>query len=411
MFWLEITLIVFLLLSSAFFSSSETALFALDEMKIRKIKDRIARKNIKTLLKKSSLLLVTILTGNTAINIAVSSLLDKELGIESAFISTLVVTVILLFVGDIAPKTIALMRAEPIAAINSRILYPLFVLLTPITKLVEWLSNQITKIVIRLHKKESQEISNTHLSALQSIVSREGIFDKDEKRLIESVLNFAGREVWNIMTPRTKVFSIENETPIKEVVRLFKKLKLSKMPVYSTTDDNLTGYIDIRDIFQYVHNPEKATDKVARDMVRPMYFVPETKKLSEMLEDFRRKNIRIAAVVDEYGSSLGIVTIADVLGEIVGEVMDESFKVEKKVIRVSKNRFLVTGDISLDDFNTYFHSDISSREYETLAGYIIETAGDIPDCDYFVEIGDYKVIIKERSEKHIQQFLVEKVRG
>ena len=239
------------------------------------------------------------------------------------------------------------------------------------------------------------------------MVSREGIFEKEEKNLIESVLNFAGREVWNIMTPRTKVTSIEKEKPIKDIIRLFKRTKLSKIPVYAVTDDNIVGVAYLRDFFQYVHNPEKTSDKKAGDIMEPMYFVPETKKLSEMLEDFRKKKIRIAAVVDEYGSSLGIVTIADVLGEIVGELMDESFKLERKIIRIAKKRYLVSGDISLDDFNNYFHCELTSREYESLAGYMIELAGDIPENGYTLETDKCRIIIKDRSEKHIEWFIVE----
>jgi putative hemolysin len=316
--------------------------------------------------------------------------------------------VILLAVCELTPKTLAILRSEQTAVFNSRLMYPFFVVASPVTKIIDWFTNGFLFLVNRLHKKEAPGLDKNQLSALISIVSREGIFEKEEKKLIESVLNFAGRELWNIMTPRTKVVSIEKEAPVKEVVRIFKKAKYSKIPVYENTDDNIAGVIYLRDIFHYAHNPEKTSEKKAKDLMEPMYFVPETKRLSEMLEDFRKKKLRIAAVVDEYGSSHGIVTIADVLGEIVGEIIDESFTLENKITGISKDRFLVRGDISLYDFNEYFQSQLASKNYETLAGYVIENAEDIPEVGYSIKIGELKIEIKQRSDKHIEQFIVEK---
>jgi putative hemolysin len=406
--WLQLSVIVLLLLSCAFFASSQTSLFALDEMRLRKFKNRNTKKRLRILLKSPSLLLVTILLGSTLANVAAASLMEKKLELDNPLYTTLIVTGIILFFGEITPKTIAILRSEPVAAFDARLLLPFFQILKPLTGLINKMAESVLKLLTKLQKKDTSDFDKDQLSAIQSIVSREQIFDEDEKKLIESVLNFAGREVWNIMTPRTKTISVEKNTAIKETVKVFKKHKVSKMPVYDETDDNIAGVIYLRDIFQYVHNPEKGSEKKAGDFMEAMYFVPETKKLSEMLEDFRNKKIRIAAVVDEYGSSLGIVTIADVLGEIVGEIMDESFKLDKKIVRVTKDRFLVSGDISLDDFNTYFEANISSDEYETLAGYIIEKAGDIPDSGYCIEIENYNVIIQDRTEKQIEQFMIER---
>ncbi len=403
--WLNLIIIIFLLLLSAFFSSSETALFAMDEIRLKKMKSKNARSRIKFLLKRTSLLLITVLLGNTAANTAVSSLLSERLGISHALLSIVIVTAILLFFSEISPKTIAILRIEPVSRFNSRLLMPVFKLVKPLSVLIDSLVSRIINLISHI-KKDENEIDSGHISALMNIVSREGIFEKDEKELIESVLNFAGREVWNIMTPRTKVISIEKDKPVKDLIRLFKRTRLTKIPVYSGTDDNITGVVNLRAIFQFVHNPEKDKGMKVSDIQEQIYFVPETKKLSEMLEDFLKKKLGIAAVVDEYGSSLGIVTIADVLGEIVGEIMDESFKMERKIIRTGKKRFLVSGDISLDDFNGFFECGLSSSDYETLAGYMIELAGDIPESGYTFDTEKYRIIIKDRSEMHIEWFTV-----
>ena len=139
-----------------------------------------------------------------------------------------------------------------------------------------------------------------------------------------------------------------------------------------------------------------------------MYFVPPTKKLSEMLEDFQTRNIQMATVVDEYGSALGIVTIADVLGEIAGEIIDESFDIQRKVLPISQKRFLVAGDISIDDFNEYFGTRVSSEGFDSLAGYLIEIAGDLPPAGYSAEIEKLNVTVRDRSKNRIDKFIVEK---
>lgn len=407
--WIAYSIILLCLVMSAFFSSSETSLFALDEMKIKNLGSREDRKRIRGLLKNTSILLITILFGNTLVNMLVSSLIEQNIHIDNPLITTLIVTATLLVFGEIGPKTLALMHVEPVALFNSRILYYLNFVFKPIAIALNAFVNAIMKLINWLRpRKSNPDIDRDHLPALISIVSREDIFEKDERILVESVLKFAGREVWNIMTPRTKVVSIDQDQPVTGLIELFRKRPLSKIPVYSGTNDNITGVVHLRTVFPYFHNMEKVKNKKVRDLMESMYYVPETKKLSEMLEDFKRKNIRIAAVVDEYGYSLGIVTIADVLGEIVGEIMDESFKVEKRIHKESRGRFIVKGDLSLVDFNNFFKTDLSSNEYETIAGYIIEQTGDIPEKDFVLDIGNYRLSVGQKSDKHIESLVVDK---
>ncbi len=406
--WLNPALILLLLSFSAFFSSSETALFSLNEMKLKNIHNKKDRRRIKILLQNTSILLMTILAGNTAVNTAAAALIQRQLSIGNIIYSTIAVTLIILFIGEISPKTIAIMSEVRISAFNSKFLYPLYILLKPLTRLINSITEVFVDYLKKVHPRDNREPGKERLTAILSIVSQEDIFNKDEKILIENIVHFTEREVWNIMTPRTKVFSVEKDSPLKDVIRQAKRMKMSKIPVYERTDDNLVGMIYMKEIFHYFLNPEKINDKKAEDIMESVYFVPETKKLSDMLEDFKKKKIRIAAVVDEYGSAIGIVTMADVLGEIVGELMDESFIMEKKIVRLSKDRFLVSGELSLFDFNDYFHTDLKSRDYETLAGHIIEKAGDIPKTGYSMETGGYTISVREKSEKALELLMVEK---
>lgn len=408
-FWLLTGISVILLMLSAFFSSSETALMSLDEIRIKKLKSKKARVRLRLLLRSSSLLLITILFGSITFNTATVSVLEELFSIENIVLSTVAVTAVKLLFSEIAPNTVAILRTESIAVFNSRLLYPFFLVVRPIARGLDRLINFFPDLIKRSRRHEGEEPDEDHLSALMSIVSREGIFSKEERKLIGSVLNFAGREVWNIMTPRISLASVDKKAPVKEIVKLVKKTKHSKIPVYEGTDDNIVGVVNLKDIFPFVHNPDKTSEKKAGDIMTPMYFVPENKKLSEMLDDFKKKKIRIAAVVDEYGSSMGIVTVADVLGEVVGELTDERFTLMNKIIRLSQKRFLVSGDVSLADFNRAFSTDMSSSDYETLAGYVIGTAGDIPDEGYALQSGKYRISLKEKSEKHLDKFIVEEL--
>lgn len=405
----SLILILVLLLFSALFSSSETSLFALDSVKLKTMHKRKGIKRIRQLLKQGSLLLIAILLGNTTVNIALTAVMEHTLAIENYIYSTIIVTAILLFFGEITPKTIAISRVEGVSIFTSKLLYPIYIILRPIARPIKAVSNLILKAMDKIFKpKNNSSVRDSHLTALLAMVSRGSFLDNDEKKLVESVLKFTSREVENIMTPRTKLISIRKTSPIKEAVKLAQKTKFSKIPVFDKTDDNIIGVIYLRDIFFYIHNPKEIKNQTVGDIMEKMYFVPETKKLSEMLEDFQTKKIRMAAVIDEYGSSLGIITISDVLGEIVGEIVDESFDIKKKIVRVNRKRFLVAGDIAIDDFNDYFKTKISGDEFDTLAGFAIEKVGDIPDEGQSIEVGKYIFTVRHRTINHIEKFIVER---
>jgi putative hemolysin len=278
----------------------------------------------------------------------------------------------------------------------------------PITKPLARFSNFMLKRLEKLSRKNDSDRDDKHIDALISIVSRGAFLDKDEKHLIERVLRFAQMEVRNIMTPRTGLVSVDKHASVTEAISLMQGNRFSKIPVFSETDDNIVGVIYLKDVIKFILHPELTGKKTVKDFTNQMYYVPETKKLSEMLEDFQSKKIRIATVVDEYGSAIGIVTIADVLGEIVGEFVDESFDINKKVVRVTAKKYIVLGDIDIEDFNHFFGTEFSSEEYESLAGFVIEQAGDIPPAGYVLEVGKHRITVRSRTANHIDKLLVEK---
>ncbi len=404
---LSLILIIVLLILSAFFSSTETSLFSLDAIQLRKMRRNRGYKRIKQLLGESSTLLITLLLGNTMVNVALSSLMEHQIHVDSYVIQTIIVTSILLFIGEISPKAIAINFKEPVAVFNSRLVYPLFLILKPITRPITALSHLILKGLNRFVPDDDNK-DEDHLAALLSMVSKEAFLADEEKKLVESVLKFTQKNVENIMTPRNSLVSVNENSPVKKAIDILHSGKHSKIPVYSKTDDNIIGVIGLSHVFPYLFKISFINVLIVQEIMEPMYFVPPTKKLSEMLEDFQTRKIQMATVVDEYGSALGIVTIADVLGEIAGEIIDESFDIQRKVLPISQKRFLVAGDISLDDFNEYFGTKVYSEEFDSLAGLLIESAGDLPASGYSLEIERLTITVRDRSKNRIDKFIVEK---
>lgn len=397
---------IVLLILSALFSSSETVFVGLDETRIRTGKFSKIRKNLRHLSKRGGAVLVIILLLNNMVNILFSSLISQTLPSFSPLVSSLIITGIVLFFGEMLPKTLSLFKPDAMILINNTWFYPLFRVFEPVGQIVYKGIEKLIRLIHKLRPPTDEDTKEVKIEALLSIVSRENLFSDEEKDMIESVLNFAKREVWNIMTPRNRIVSVPVDTPIPEILRICEKSHYSKIPVYEETEDNLIGVVYIQDLLEYVHR-EKKQGKVAKDIMQPLYYVPETKKLSDMLEDFKQKKLRIAAVVDEYGLAVGIVTIADVLGDIAGEVMDETFGLHKKIIKLTGNRFQVSGDISLMDFNDYFDAHLQSETYETLAGYLIEKHGDIPERGTVIATENFTFTIQKSNDKQIESILVD----
>jgi|GEM_PF-1460312 len=394
-----------LLVLSAMFSSSETVFVGLDETRLRTSRFSRIRKQLRFFVKRGGSVLIVVLLLNNMINILFSSLFSQKIAIENPFLSSLLITAVVLFFGEMLPKTFSILKMDTMIMVNTVWFYPLFRVFEPLATLVYKGVERSMRFLRKWHVSQDND-KEIRIETLLSIVSRENIFSEKEQDMVESVLNFAKREVWNIMTPRVKVVSVAADTPIPEILKLCEKSHFSKIPVYEETEDNLIGVVYIQDLLEYVHR-NKRNMKVARDIMQPLYYVPETKKLSEMLEDFKQKKLRMAVVVDEYGLAVGIVTIADVLGDIAGEVMDETFGLQKKIVKLSSYRYQVSGDVSLMDFNDFFDAHLQSEVYETLAGYLIEKYGDIPERGTVIQAENFVFTIQKSSDKQIETVIVE----
>lgn len=397
---------IILIFLSALLSASETAFFSLDELKLRYFTTHEV-KVIRKLNKQATLLLAAILIGNTTINILLTTVLEtwfKELGYDfTLVISTIVVSGIIILFGEILPKTFATVQIQTLIPF---ILFPLnFILNTfswiakPINRLSTWLTAQFSYLLPESENKEDRRI------ALYNIVSR-GTFLKDkEKLLIGRVLSLAERRVTAVMTPRPRVFSVEDTDNLKILKEELAGQPYSKIPVYREKDSNIIGALYFEDIaMNFCENRD--LDHFVSDYMVPIYYVPESKTLGNLLEDFREKNIRIAAVVDEYGDCLGIITLSDIMAELVGEVVDDIFEKEAEIVQQLPNRYIVDGEVSLIDFNEKFATTLVSEEYETIAGFLIEQAGGIPPLYYTFENGTIVITVRVRTAVQIKSLSV-----
>lgn len=402
-FVLSITIIVFIGFS-AFFSASETALFSLDEIKIRSFPFQQA-KSIRKLLSKPAHVLVTLLTANTIVNIILTTLISAYIAVIgfnfSFIVSSIVVSSIIIVFGEILPKSFA---SAGITYIVPLALKPLQFLIGTMSFLIRPI-NAISSWFTRYFQQHlpDQDNKQDRRTALYNIVSRGTFLKNEEKLLIGRILSLAERHVTEIMTPRPRVFSIDLKETLLNLKEELLPEQHSRIPVYKEQDSQVVGVVHLEDIVIALQDEKNGSNSV-ETLMRPMYYIPETKTLAGILEDFRQKHIEIAAVVDEYGDFLGIITLADILGELVGEVVDEDF--ESDIVQLLPNRYLVKGEVSLTDFNETFKVHLESSEYETIAGYIIEQAGGIPPLFYSHEAANLVLTVRSRTATRIESLSV-----
>ena len=403
---LYLVIAITLILASAFFSGSETAVCSMDEIKIRRLSLQHA-KGVRRLLKDLTLLLVSLLNANSITNILLALVLEnffKKLGYSFTLLeSALFVSGIVIIFGEILPKSLASVYAMKIVP----------AVITPITGIIKFFLN-VSKPLLVLSDKiidffsqhiKDQEEKDDRRVALYTVVSQGDFLQSTEKLMIARILSLADRRVTAVMTPRPEVFSVDINTTIAELKEELRPEQHSKIPVYKEQDSHIVGILHMEDIGCFFHN-EQSAQKTLEEFMSPLYFVPESKSLENLLEDFKSRNIRIAGIAGEYGECLGIVTLSDILAELVGEVVDEDFDINLDITQMLPNCYLVKGDVSISSFNEKFGLNLMSEEYATMAGYMIEQNGSIPPLFYSIERSDVSISIRERTATRIESLLV-----
>lgn len=393
--------------ASGFISASEIAFFSLTPANFKEIEEEATPndKSIMQLLKNPNQLLATILISNNFVNVALvifaNFFLEKTIDfhgntVEEFVLKTVILTFLLLLFGEIMPKIYASSYGLKQARFAAPTMQFLEKMLYPFSKILVSSSNLVNRGIIR----RNQNISMDELSHALELTSEE---ITEEKEILEGIIRFGDKMVVDVMTSRMDISSIDHRLPFREVLNQVMNKGYSRIPVYSGRQDMIKGILYIKDLLPYINKPDNFR---WQSLIRPAYFIPETKKIDNLLEEFKSNKIHMAIVVDEYGGTSGLITLEDVLEEIVGEISDEYDDDEKQFIRQEDGSIIFEAKILLNDF--YKITDIEEDEFsdvvgeaDTLAGFILEMKGDFPERKEIIRHQQYAFQILEMDKRRI----------
>lgn len=404
---ISIIALIILVMLSAFFSSAETALTTVNKIRIRNLVDEKVKNAalVAKLNEDPNRLLSTILIGNNIVNISASALMTtfvtNRFGSVAVGIGTGILTLVVLICGEIVPKTIATIHAEKISLRYAKVIYLLTRLLTPVIAVLNVVSGGFMKLIHMDAKRPGIQITEDELLTLVEVSHEEGVIETEERQMITNVVDFGDSLAKDVMVPRMEMITVPDDISYHELVAMFEEDKYSRLPVYNETVDNVIGIVNLKDIFFYQGNKEEF--KVT-DMIREAYFTYEFKKTSELLIEMRQARYPMAIVLDEYGATAGLITLEDLIEEIVGEIRDEYDGDEEDDIQeIGEHEYMVLGTTKLDDFNEFFGVNLSSDDYDSIAGHVIGLLEHIPEEGESIADGritfTVKVVDKNRIDK------------
>ena len=410
--WSTIAICVVLLLLSAFFSSTETAFSSVSKIRLKNLADN-GNKKAKTALyvaERYSKALTTILVGNNIVNIANSALATVFFvnifgEAPGTVISTVVITIVVLIFGEVLPKNIAIDNAEKICITFAPVLKFLMVLLTPLSIILMGI-NKLYKKLARNSNHQEPSVTEDELKYIIESIEEEGVLEQQESELVQSALEFDEKTAEEILTPRVDMVAIDIDDPVEEITELVLKERYSRIPVYRDNIDKIIGVLHTRDYLEaLVNNNEKPNIEA---MLQPAHFIYKTKKLSALLADFKYNKIHLAVVTDDYGGILGIVTMEDLLEQIVGEIWDEDEEVEKMSLKISDNKYEVSGDMPISDMLELFDKPTKYIETESnsVGGWALEQLANIPEPGEQFTYKELEITIREVLDQRILSMII-----
>lgn len=399
----KLAALVALVALSGFFSGSETAFFSLSSLRAKYLLSRKApgAGTVNRLKKNPQRLLTTILIGNNLVNVAASALAASiafEFSVSYAVsITTGIMTLVILVFGEIMPKSFAIKHNERISLAVSMPMLALQTAFFPVVVVFEALSNALTGRGIKRPAVTEEEIK-----AFVSIGEKAGEIKESERKMIHRIFMFNDIEAKDVMTPRNRIVALPADTKVGEAVRIFPKKGHSRIPVYEKGLDNITGFVHAMDA-----QKAKKSMKV-KSIARPILFVPSSTKLDSLLKFFQRKKQHMAVVVDEFGTNVGIVTTEDAVEEIVGEIIDETEKIEPMVKKVSRNSYLVEGRADIDEINEKCGVNIKAEEPYTISSFILKQTGRLPEEGETIKFPGCEITVKAMEKNEIRRVLIKR---
>ena len=407
---ITLIIILFCIIMSAYFSATETAFSSLNRIRIKTMAEKGDKKAalVMRLSEKYDSMLSTILIGNNIVNIACSSLatvlflkwLGEDLGPS---VSTVVIPVVVLIFGEVSPKSIAKESPEKFAMFSAPFLNMLMVVLTPFN----FLFAQWKKLLSKLIKSdEDRGITEEEILTIVEEATQEGGIDEQESTLIRSAIEFTELEAVDILTPRIDIEGVELQSTKEEIAEVFTETGYSRLPVYEESMDHIVGIIYHKDFHNYVYH----TDKQIADIIRPVRFITKTKKISDLLKELQQEKLHIAVVLDEFGGTVGIVTLEDILEELVGEIWDEHDEIVQAIVKKADNEYEVLGSANVAKLFEELDMD-EEVEVITVSGWIMDMLGRVPKKDDQVTYKEMQLTVLEMNGKrNLRSVILKRIR-
>ncbi len=402
-----IVAIVILIFLSGYFSSTETAFSSLNRIRLKNLVSTDKKKYSKVyfLSEHFDALISTILIGNNIVNITAStlatmmftSLIDNQ--DVAGIVSTVVITVVVLIFGEVMPKSMAKRSPEYFARLTAPFILALYYVLYPLV----WLMGLLQKLIAKIFKKKGNEnITDEELITYVDEAQTEGGLDEYEGDLIRSAIEFDNMTVKDVFTPRVDVEAIDVEDSMADVMKVFKESGYSRLPVYKENIDTIVGVLNLKDFYEaYIDGESKFSKLIAKNVI----YVPDTMKISDVLRKLQIAKMHLAVVADEFGGTMGIVTLEDILEQLVGEIYDERDEIVEPYLKITDDKYIVLGDTNLEEFFEFFEVNESKEEFEpiTLSGYIAFALGRMPQVGDIVNFEKLAITVKKMDNTVVEK--------
>ncbi|NLW22531.1 MAG: HlyC/CorC family transporter [Tissierellia bacterium] len=405
----KIILLAICLTISSIFSAAETGLMSLSKIRIRQmVEDKVKRADIiEKLVNNPNRLLSAILIGNNIANIGASAI-ATSLAIScfpknGVGIATGIMTILVLIFGEITPKSLAAQNSEKVSIRVSKFIHFITIVLSPAILVLTRITNSLIRLMGGKVDKEKPFITEEELKTIVNVSHQEGVLEGGEKDMIYNVFEFGETQARDIMVPRTDMVAIDVNLPYEDIVNIFKQEQYSRIPVYEETIDNIIGILYVKDLL-FIEDSKEEFD--LRKYMRKPYFSYEFKPITELFEEMRTNRVHMAIILDEYGGTEGLITIEDLIEEIVGDIEDEYDKKVDEIKVIKEDEYLTYGNVRIEDINDMIGTIIESEEFDSIGGFVMGILGRLPEIGETIEYNNIKFIIEGVEKNRITKLRI-----
>ena len=402
----QIIILIILLFFSGFFSSAETSLTTVNKIRMRSLAEEGNKraKKVIVITEDSGKMLSAILIGNNIVNLSASSITTSiayMFGGSAVAAATGIITLLILIFGEISPKTLATIHSEKLALMYAYPIAFLMKITTPFIFIVNSLSRVVLFIIRVDPNAKPDAMTESELRTIVDVSHEDGVIESEEKEMIYNVFDMGDAKAKDVMVPRVHMTFADVNSTYEELINIFREDKFTRLPVYEETTDNVIGTINMKDLLLFDNKKEFHI----RDILREAYFTYEYKSISELLVEMREASFNIAIVLDEYGETAGLITLEDLLEEIVGEIRDEYDENEEDDFKeINRFEYVVEGSTNLDDLNDELHTKLESEDYDSLGGFIIERLDRLPELnDEVTTIDGIRLVVESLDKNRVEK--------